>query len=73
MYDLPDSNIRRPLAGLQMGVLTVALWPLATPQIMTLAGLFFVIPFLAAFLRDWLVVSGVLDPDSGREAPPADP
>jgi CDP-diacylglycerol--glycerol-3-phosphate 3-phosphatidyltransferase len=47
-----------------MGFLSVMLWPLFYPPGTTLAGGVMAVPFLAGFLRDWLVVSGRLDPDS---------
>jgi CDP-diacylglycerol--glycerol-3-phosphate 3-phosphatidyltransferase len=49
-----------------MGFFSVMLWPLFSPPGTTLAGLFFVGPVLAGFCRDWLVVSGRLDPTSPR-------
>jgi CDP-diacylglycerol--glycerol-3-phosphate 3-phosphatidyltransferase len=64
VYDLPPSSNRRVLAGFQMGFISVILWPLFSPPGTTLAGVIFAIPFLAGFGRDWLVVSGRLDPSS---------
>ncbi len=61
VYDLPPSSNRRLLAGFQMGFITVVLWPLFSPPGTTLAGLVYAFPFLAGFLRDWLVVSGRID------------
>jgi len=53
---LPESRVRRPLAALQMGVITAALLPtLPTRVTVPLA------PSLLVFGRDWLVVSGRLD------------
>ncbi len=66
IYDLPPSHARRNMAGFQMGFITVILWPLFSPPGTTLAGLVFAVPLLAGFLRDWLVVSGRLDPASKR-------
>ena len=55
--DLDASDLRRLLAGLQMGFLAVALWP-QVPQAVSLPAAY---PFGAAtlfmFLRDWLFVS----------------
>ncbi len=58
---LSPSDLRRILAGLQMGFLSVVLWPIVNQQIMTLTGILFAVPFLTVFLRDWLVVSERLD------------
>jgi uncharacterized membrane protein YphA (DoxX/SURF4 family) len=46
--------------------MTAMLWPIVTPPASILAGWLFMLPFGASFLRDWLVVSGVLDPRSER-------
>ena len=63
---LPDSNSRRPIAGLTMGYLSAMLWPIVNPPAGTLAGLLFLVPFGTSFSRDWLVVSGALDPNRAR-------
>ncbi|MFC2026074.1 CDP-alcohol phosphatidyltransferase family protein [Chloroflexota bacterium] len=64
VYPLPDSSSRRPIAGLTMGFTSAMLWPIVSPPGSILAGIIFLIPFAASFLRDWLVVSGTLDPQS---------
>lgn len=61
---LSPSVMRRMLAGMLMGFLTVTLWPIVNLQVMTLAGAVFAVPFLVIFLRDWLVVSTRLDVSS---------
>nr|WP_231554243.1 hypothetical protein [Halobellus rufus] len=60
VYDLPDSLIRRPLAGLQMAFITLALSPLLGLAAIRLPALLVLVPSLAVFLRDYLVVSGRL-------------
>lgn len=40
------------------------LWPIMTPAVGNLAGAMFALPFAASFTRDWLVVSGAVDPKS---------
>jgi len=62
--ELPPSRSRRPIAGLMMGFLSAMLWPIVKPPATTLAGLFFMAPLLISFARDWLVVSGLVDPAS---------
>jgi CDP-diacylglycerol--glycerol-3-phosphate 3-phosphatidyltransferase len=64
VFELPASRNRRLVAGFQMGFISVILWPLFSPPGTTLAGGVFAIPLLAGFGRDWLVVSGRLDPTS---------
>lgn len=66
VYPLAESRSRRPIAGLTMGFMTVMLWPIVEPPASTLAGAIFLVPFGASFLRDWLVVSGTIDPRSQR-------
>lgn len=64
VYDLPPSANRRMVAGFQMVFSSVMLWPIMHPPGTTLAGVVFALPFTASFGRDWLVVSGRLDPTS---------
>ncbi len=68
LQPLPESVSRRPIAGLTMAFVSAALWPLVLPSVATLAGVLFAIPFALSFGRDWLVVSGILDPQSDRYA-----
>ena len=64
--DLPPDSLRRVLAGFQMGFIGVALLPLFRPPVTWLAATVFMIPFVAGFIRDWLVAITVLDPSSVR-------
>jgi CDP-diacylglycerol--glycerol-3-phosphate 3-phosphatidyltransferase len=64
VYELTGSRSRRPIAGLTMGFMTAMLWPIIKPPASTLAGFLFMLPFGASFLRDWLVVSGMINPQS---------
>lgn len=64
IHDLTPSSFRRIAAGLQMAFVSVILWPLFGPPATFVAGACFGIPFLGGFLRDWLVVSGAVDPPS---------
>ena len=64
IYPLGPSQYRRPVAGFQMGFLSVALWPVFVPPAVWVAGAVFLAPTLVLFGRDWLVVSGRLDPHS---------
>lgn len=66
VHDLPPSDHRRLIAGVQTGFLSVVLWPLWDPAVTQLAGALFAIPLLFSFVRDWLVVSGALDAASPR-------
>ena len=62
VYDLPPSISRRLFAGLQMGFTAFVLLPVFSPPSTFIAAGLFAVPFLAGFLRDWLLVSGTLNP-----------
>jgi CDP-diacylglycerol---glycerol-3-phosphate 3-phosphatidyltransferase len=62
--DMTPSAQRRIIAGFQMGFLAVVLWPILPAEAVTLAGTIFALATLASFARDWLVVSGQIDPAS---------
>ncbi len=61
---LPANNFRRVLAGLQMGFIAVALWPIVPAKWATVVGLAFAIPFTLNFLLDWLIASTLIDVES---------
>lgn len=63
-FELTESENRRIIAGFQMGFVCVILWPILTPPLTTIVCLLFSIPLTASFGRDWLVVSGAIDPIS---------
>lgn len=67
VYDLLPSRIRRPFAGVQMGVVAAILLPVYGPPATWVATTFFMIPFLLNFLRDWLTVSGQIRPPVQRD------
>ncbi|AZH27114.1 CDP-alcohol phosphatidyltransferase family protein [Haloplanus aerogenes] len=56
--DLPESRVRRPLAALQMGFITVALAPVLPVSVVHPLALVVVAPSLAVFARDYLAVTG---------------
>jgi CDP-diacylglycerol--glycerol-3-phosphate 3-phosphatidyltransferase len=66
VFDLTESRSRRPIAGLTMGFMSAMLWPIVRAPASNLAGLIFLLPFGASFLRDWFVASGTIDPQSER-------
>ena len=55
---VPPSRVRRPLAALQMVVVTVALLPPFPPRVTIPLATASMVPSLVVFARDWLVVSG---------------
>lgn len=63
--ELPPSRLRRPLAGVQMAFITVALLPLVPPAVVRPAAAVVVVPSLALFLRDYLAVSRAPDKETG--------
>jgi CDP-diacylglycerol--glycerol-3-phosphate 3-phosphatidyltransferase len=66
VYEMTPSGNRRIVAGYQTAFLSWALWPSFRPPLSTVAAVVFALPLLASFGRDWLVVSGALDPASER-------
>ncbi|MFM1897317.1 MAG: hypothetical protein RLZZ385_2391 [Pseudomonadota bacterium] len=61
VHPLAPSPLRRALAGFQMGYVAVVLWPPFDAQVTVPAGFGFMVPVLAGFVVDWLVVSGRID------------
>jgi CDP-diacylglycerol--glycerol-3-phosphate 3-phosphatidyltransferase len=66
LHELPPSRVRRALAGLEIGFLSAALWPIIPPPLALLTGSVFAVPFLISFGRDALVVGGFVDIASPR-------
>ncbi len=64
LYDMAPSAHRRVFAGFQMGFLSVVLWPILPRPMAVIAGSLFAAATGLGFLRDWLVASGVLNPNS---------
>lgn len=60
IYLLPDNPLRRALAGFQMGLVAVALWPWLDAELTRAAGVAFMLPVLFGFVADWAVVCGHL-------------
>jgi len=50
----------RIIAGFQMGVVGIALLPVVKPPVTTLTAYMAMIPLLAGFVRDWMIVCGYL-------------
>jgi CDP-diacylglycerol--glycerol-3-phosphate 3-phosphatidyltransferase len=63
VYPLAPSQLRRTLAGFQMGYVAVVLWPPLLAQVTVPAGFGFMVPLLLGFTVDWLVVSGRIRPE----------
>ena len=60
VYDTPDSNLGRYLAGVQMAFITVALVPTAPTSVVWTVAPFVLAPSLLVFGRDLLAISGRL-------------
>ncbi|QZY00061.1 CDP-alcohol phosphatidyltransferase family protein [Halobaculum rubrum] len=73
VYDLPSSRVRRPLAGVQMAFIAVALAPVLPASVVAVIAGVVVVPSLAVFVRDYLVVAGHLgDSDDDAREPGGD-
>lgn len=68
VYALPPSQARRYLAGAQMVLVALALWPPLPGAVTQWLGIALMIPLLIGFCRDWLHVSGRL---GARQEPAA--
>jgi CDP-diacylglycerol--glycerol-3-phosphate 3-phosphatidyltransferase len=68
VYELPPRLDRRVFAGLLMGFLAAALWPVFTPPGIHIPAALFGLPLLFGFTRDWLYISGMI---SAGEQPAA--
>lgn len=55
VFDLPSRASRRALAGGQMGLVAVVLFPIFSPPGTHVVATVFMLPFLAGFLRDWIL------------------
>ncbi|MGD9235667.1 MAG: CDP-alcohol phosphatidyltransferase family protein [Desulfobacterales bacterium] len=58
VIELRPHPVKRMIAGFQMGLVIMALLPVFSPTVMTIAASIFMIPLLAGFLRDALVAGG---------------
>jgi len=61
VQSLKPNNTRRLYAGLQMGFISVMLFPLIGPPGTTFVATLFLMPFLAQFLIDFLQITGHQD------------
>lgn len=59
VFDLPESWVRQPLAGLQMAFITLALAPILPAETVHTLAIVVLPPSLLVFLRDYLVVAGL--------------
>ncbi len=66
LRDIPPSMARRAIAGLEMGFISAALWPITPPSLAVVAGWIFAVPFFLSFGRDALVAAGWVDVTSPR-------
>src|SRR5690606_1454163 len=64
VYAMTPSSNRRIIAGYQTAFISVALWPIFTGPMARLSAIVFALPLIFSFGREWLVVSGAIDPSS---------
>jgi CDP-diacylglycerol---glycerol-3-phosphate 3-phosphatidyltransferase len=62
VYEMTPSVHRRIFAGIQMGFLSIVLWPILPRPMAVISGTIFFAATSLSFLRDWLVVSGIIHP-----------
>lgn len=59
-HPMPPSARRRGMGAVQMGFVSVMMWPLFSPPATQVVAYAFGLPLLVGFLWDWLYVSGVI-------------
>lgn len=64
VYPMTPSSNRRIIAGYQTAFISLALWPIFTDPMASISAIVFALPLVFSFGRDWLVVSGAIDPAS---------
>lgn len=65
VYDLPASALRRPLAGVQMAFIALALSPILPAETLKAVAVAVLLPSLLVFARDYLAVAGHLRSTKG--------
>ena len=58
IVELKPWSSARIIAGFQMGLVGIALLPLFSPPVTTIAAYIFMVPLLAGFVKDWCYVCG---------------
>jgi CDP-diacylglycerol--glycerol-3-phosphate 3-phosphatidyltransferase len=58
VFEVKPRRSARIIAGFQMGFVAIALLPLIGPPLTTAVAYIFMIPLLAGFTKDWMIVSG---------------
>lgn len=66
VLDLPFSRFRRPLAGVQMGYIAVALLPIFASASTWVAAVLFMLPHQIGFFYDYLSVTGRVKQDRAQ-------
>jgi phosphatidylglycerophosphate synthase len=65
---VPANPLRRPFAGVEMGVATALLAPWFSPPATNLVATFTLFPFLGNFFADWLQVTGHVKAAAAKRA-----
>lgn len=72
LHELTPSLYRRLVAGTQVAFMSTMLWPIVSTEATRFASIWFGIPLALSFGRDWLVISGVVDPSQPGYQPAMD-
>ncbi len=67
LRDLQSRPYARIIAGIQMGLVAMALLPIFNPVFTAIAALLVMTPLLVGFVRDWLVVSCRMEIDGNQQ------
>lgn len=66
---LKPQPAERMIAGFQMGLVAIALFQVFSEPAMSIAAIIFMVPLLAGFLKDWLIVCGYVKTDDFQRTP----
>ena len=58
VFEIKARRSAKIIAGFQMGFVGIALLPVISPPITTVAAYIFMIPLLAGFAKDWMIAGG---------------
>jgi len=62
----PPARLRHFFHGFYLAALSVILWPVVPPSFAVLLGLLFGLPYFLLSLRDWFILTGLLDPEQSQ-------
>jgi hypothetical protein len=62
----PPTRPRHFLQGIYLAAISITLWPVVPPGYAVFLGLIFGLPYFLISLRDWFILTGLLDPERSQ-------